>query len=121
MGRTANQTKPNVALIRELMRKKELTIKDLAEKIGRTRETLSRVLNEKEPCTEENLQNIASELGCPVDSLRTSTEQLMKRWIERQFVQLSLTESPVEMNFKDVVEIAVRLGFLKEVSAFDVI
>lgn len=120
MARKADNVEANVILIRELMRQKQLNITELAKQLDLSREMLSGVLNERHPLTRENWLKIAEILGVPPESLLVTTEKLLLRKFKQMFIQYALNDQPSELDPKTVMDIAVRLGIVKEVNPYDV-
>lgn len=111
--------KVNVILIRELMAQKELNIKQLAESVGISREAMSKLINKRAAMSAERLGDISEALGVPSESLLVGTDQLLMRRFEQILVQFSLNQSPVEISVPELFDLAVKLGYAREVSPWD--
>ena len=111
--------KPNVVLIRELLTKQDMNIKQLAEKVGISREAMSKLVNAKAAMSLSRLQQVADVLNVPYQSLLSTTEELLIRRFEQILIRFSLSERVVEAKLPEVLDMAVRLGFLREVSPWE--
>ena len=101
----------NVVLIRELLTKQDMNIKQLAEKVGCTREMMSRLINKRSAMTLERCQQIADVLGVPYETLLSTTESLLMRRFEQIMVKFAISDASIQVKIPELFDVAVRLGF----------
>ena len=107
--------KNNVLRIKEILKEKKLSVKDLAEKMNINRVSLNTIINGNP--TVETLNKIATALNVPIIELFSEEEESMSkifRWdsVRKEFVFSSFDENvSLNVNFNDVfINLSLRIN-----------